>query len=153
MNRAILKLRSRQLVVRTRYRARSPVIPLGCWCHPAEVLKLTGMRRASFPFDWLATHPAHGVAYANSNIETEFDHFVRDLTRNDAGNVVSKHYPGTEFLHYGELISNTDQQQKLIRRSQRFLDFFHKQPCTFLYSLISQFGLAHIMKLKNFSSQ
>ncbi len=149
MKRSLLKLRSRQLVLRTRYRSRRPIIPLGCWCHPAEVLKSLGIRRASFPFDWLATHPAKGIAYVNSNIETKFQNFIRELTTNDAGHLVSQHYPYAEFIHYSDLASNTDRRQQMMRRSMRFLECFDNESCTFLYSL-TQVGLGTQAEVNGF---
>lgn len=138
-----------QLVVQRRYRTSRPLIPLGCDCHPAHMLNELSLRRTSYPFDWLATRPAVGLTYVNSNIKLKFERFLEDLARNKRGHVFAGPYRSTEFIHYGDLMENTDTRAMLMRRACRFLELFGGRSCDFLYVITSR-GLGSADDVRNF---
>ena len=119
------------LYIEKRYTASLPIIPIGCDCHPAYVLKSLHIRNISFPFDWLNTKPSTGIDYVNRNIKSEFSNFLDKLTRNKDGNIVSDWYRHTEFLHYDRLIDNKKLVLKLLQRAKRFMEFYNNKECIF----------------------
>lgn len=105
-------------------------ISLGSWCHPAMNLKYLGLRNESFPFDWILTKDEKVFYYVNDLINTNFKHFITNLTYNENKHVISKNYDFTDFRHH-DLIKNIsigrDRNEKnlkemYIRRVKRFMN-------------------------------
>lgn len=96
------------------------IVPIGCDCHPAYVLKKLNLRENNLPFDWLNIEPNKGLTYITDNIKNGFKYFISDLKVNDNGHVVSSHYECAEFYHEKDLIENTNHQLKMKRRVDRF---------------------------------
>lgn len=125
------------LRIEKKYVYRNPIIPIGCDCHPACVLAVLNLRKKSFPFDWMNTTPYRGIDYVNKNIHDGFESFLLDLTKNEKGYVVSRHYLDAEFFHFPDLIDSQERRETLLRRVDRFLDFFNNRKCFFLFNVTS----------------
>ncbi|QEE49529.1 hypothetical protein FUA48_08030 [Flavobacterium alkalisoli] len=123
------------LYIEKSYVPENIVIPIGCDCHPAHCLKKLHIRKQSFPFDWLNTLPVEGIKYVTDNIENDFESFISDLIINQNNNIVSSHYPETEFIHEKDLIVNNETKNKLKTRSTLFLQAYKNNPVDFLFSL------------------
>ena len=126
------------LYIEKRYISDEPIIPLGCNCHPAYMLKQLHIRTRSFPFDWLSVHPRKGLSYVCKNIEANFSFFLSDLQKNKEGHVYSGKYPYALFYHEKNLIDNPDDRDKLNRRVKRFLEFLNCRTACFLYMTTSR---------------
>lgn len=135
--------------VQRQYRSSRPIIPIGCDCHPAQVLRMLGIRTISFPFDWLCSHPARGISYVNSNVENRFDLFLCDLKPNRHGHLTSQHYPETEFVHFSRLTTDAILRQKFSERAERFMDMYENHDCSFIYNL-SAIGLGNDLEVESF---
>jgi len=106
-------------------------ISLGPNCHGAGNLLRLGLRKESFPFDWLLVESKSTFEYVNKLIDNNFEDFTKDLSYNHRNNVVSKNYDYVEFVHY-DLIQNktigrkNDTGKNLIdmfkRRAERFMN-------------------------------
>lgn len=103
-----------------KYTYNKIIVPIGCDCHPAYVLKKLDLRYTSLPFDWLNIEPKVGLSYVTDNIKNDFKYFISDLKINDDGYIVSSHYECAEFYHEKDLIENTNHQLKMKRRVDRF---------------------------------
>ncbi len=125
------------LVVKKRYACKYPIISLGYDCHPAYILTALNLRTMSFPFDWQLTHSSKGIDYVNQNLQQHFKLFVCNLDKNKRGGVVSGHYPDSEFTHYPDLINAPEKRKTIKRRCARFLDYFYKKKCVFLFNVSS----------------
>lgn len=125
------------LHIEQRYISETPIIPLGCDCHPAYMLKRLHLRTRSFPFDWMSVHALKGLTYVCDMIETHFRFFLSDLRKNEKGLVYSENYPYALFFHEKNLIDNSDDRKKLKRRADRFLEFLHVRTVRFLYMTTS----------------
>jgi len=125
----------RFLYVEKSFSSLNTIIPLGCDCHPAYCLQKLHIRTQSFPFDWLNTKASKGICFVNDNIETGFTHFLDNLIVNGNGNVISNHYPDTEFIHEAHLIDNADSRLKIKRRIKRFQEVVNKNAVSFLYNI------------------
>ena len=66
------------LVIKKRFGASKFLIPIGCDCHPAYMLKSLNLRKQSLPFDWLDTKPLFGLKYVYENIVNKFNFFLLD---------------------------------------------------------------------------
>jgi hypothetical protein len=114
-----------------------PLISLGCDCHPAYVLRALSIRKQSFPFDWQNTDPSRGIEYVNSNIKTNFKFFTQELKRDDDNCIISAHYPYAQFLHYSDMIDNQTAVTTFLRRGKRFIEYFNRKKCLFLFNVPS----------------
>ena len=126
------------LHIEKKYISDEPIIPLGCNCHPAHMLKQLHIRTQSFPFDWLSVHPSKGLNHVCENIEENFSFFLSDLQKNEKGHVYSAKYPCVLFYHEEELIDSPDDREKLYRRVKRFLEFLNDHASRFLYMTTSR---------------
>lgn len=126
------------LVIDKSFISTKSIISLGCDCHPAYVLDALYIRNHSFPFDWLSTTPSMGIHYVNKNIQEGFKYFLDNLAKNERGRVFSSNYVDSEFYHYHDLIENQDTQKTLSRRAQRFIDYYSKKECLFLFNITSE---------------
>lgn len=126
------------LCIERAYVCESPVISLGCDCHPAYVIRSLNLSRHGFPFDWMNTTPVKGIEFINKNIRDGFALFLADLCKNQSGYVVSGQFEAAEFMHYPELIENPETRNKLLCRSQRFLDYYNNRDCLFLFNVTSE---------------
>jgi hypothetical protein len=114
------------------------LISLGCNCHVAYWLRKSGLQTRSFPFDWLLTPPHLGVRYVVENMKNRFSLFLQELSLNNRGHCISKHYPYAELFHHRDLISDTErlrdeEQTKLLRRAERFTSVASKEGLFFIY--------------------
>jgi len=112
------------------------IIPIGCDCHPTNVIKHLGIRNESMPFDWLNTNSLKGLDYVRDNINTKFKYYIKDLISED-DQVFAQRYNYSTFKHHKDLIDNQETRDTFIRRSNRFLDAI-KNPCIFLYNVKSK---------------
>lgn len=126
------------LFIENNFVSKNKIIPIGCDCHPAYMLSKLNLRKSSMPFDWLNTDPVLGIQYVFDNFKSNFNLFLEDLVLNEKGNIISKNYPNTEFLHEKDLIENPISRLKFSRRIERFLNFYLYNNCFFLYNVTSQ---------------
>ena len=96
----IPKMRFKKFLnIEKNYKSPSQIIPIGCDCHPAYVLDKLNIRKFSLPFDWLCIDPIRCLWYVADNIESNFEHFIKNLYRNENGYIVSEKYSFAEFMH------------------------------------------------------
>jgi hypothetical protein len=126
------------LIISKRYTLAKKIIPIGCDCHPAHMLKTLNLRKDSLPFDWLDTKPLYGLTYVFENIKNNFKFFLSDLKKNDDSKVYASTYKHATFYHYNDLITNKEFQLKLEERSAKFLTFIKEKPCYFLNTITSE---------------
>jgi hypothetical protein len=126
------------IYIERQYESKEYVIPIGCDCHPAYTLNALGIRKESFPFDWLNVDPIKGLSYVTDNIKSSFEFYLKDLHLNEDNNVVAKKYPFAEFLHEKDLIDNREDRLKMQRRVDRFKDYFDNRTVWFLYNITSE---------------
>lgn len=117
------------------YTADKPLVPIGCDCHPAWMLRKLHIRESGYPFDWLDTQAHLGLDYVNQNIKTNFKHYLEGITRNADGNLIAERYPHAVLLHETELAPNSAARIKLERRVERFRKQFEKGNNRYLYNL------------------
>jgi len=113
------------------------LIPLGCDCFPAYILKQTNLRRDSFPFDWLSTNSILGVKYIYDNIINNFEFFLKDLRKNDSGQIYSPFYEYSLFFHHNDLIDNPATYSTFVKKCNKFLKYIETKSCGYLYNLKS----------------
>lgn len=123
------------LYIEPRYVSDKNIIPLGCDCHPAYILKKLHLRKSGYPFDWLDTLPAKGLDYVNDTIASGFNYYLDGLKLNEAGNIIAEKYPYAVMLHETNLESGSKDRVKLERRAMRFLTDFAKGNNYYLYTL------------------
>ena len=112
------------------------LIPIGHSCHAAGNLNKLGLRKESFPFDWLLIPGPKVFEYINDLINTRFQNFTKDLTYNHRQKVVSLHYDYVEFFHH-DLIKNKtlnrpeDNEKDLVElmnnRGKRFINIIENK--------------------------
>lgn len=112
-----------------------PIIPLGADCHPANILKSLGIRKESYPFDWMNTEHHKCIEYVNENIKNDFNLFLSHLVKNHKNNIVSNNYTYAEFYQFKDLINNEKTQKKIKLRANKFLDIIQKKSCYFLLNV------------------
>lgn len=117
------------------YNADKPVVPIGCDCHPAWMLKKLHLRKSGYPFDWLDTQAHLGLEYVNQNIKTDLKHYLEDITLNAEGNIIAEKYPYAVMLHEVDLIAGSAGRAKLERRVERFRKRSKKGNNRYLYIL------------------
>lgn len=118
-------------------------ISLGPNCHGAGNLSKLGLRKKSFPFDWLLVGSQRTFEYINKLINNNFEDFVKDLSYNSRNNVISKNYDYVEFVHY-DLIKNKtigrrkDENKDLIdmfkRRTERFMNVINNKDNSIIFT-------------------
>lgn len=101
-------------------------ISIGSNCIIAHHLKKLGLRKESFPFDWLSTTDCNVFTNLTSLIRNNFSDFLKDLTYNEEGIVYSQKYPDTSFVHH-DLIKDQNENGKLTTIMQRRADRFLKR--------------------------
>jgi hypothetical protein len=69
-------------------------------------------------------------------MQTDFSGFLKGLRKNERGYVVSDEYPYAEFMHEKNLIENSLDREKFIRRIDRFQKLKDKD-CYYLYNTTS----------------
>ncbi len=111
------------------------IVPIGCDCHTAHLLKKINLRKHSLPFDWLYTNPVKGIEFVTKNSNESFQNFQKNMFYNSNGYLVSEKYTYSEFIHEKDLLDNTSSQDKVKRRTERFLTIIKEKKCQFLYSL------------------
>lgn len=126
----------RFLIIEKRFKSNKEIIPIGCDCHPAYTLQKLNLRKQSLPFDWLNTNPILGLSFVLNNIQTDFSGFLKGLSKNERGHVVSAEYPYAEFMHEKNLIDNSQDREKFTRRIDRFQKLKDKD-CYYLYNTTS----------------
>lgn len=114
-------------------------ISIGPQCLPAAHLAALGLRRESYPLDWLGMPPARSIAYVHAVIATEFADFTTDLRYNAAGFVVAGRYPETVFGHH-DLIGNRigNPWSGYQPCEERLIDVYHRRASRFLTALAEQ---------------
>lgn len=120
-----------------RYRPSQAIVPIGCDCHPAYMLKSLNLREQSLPFDWLDTQPLYGIKYVYENIINKFEFFLSDLKKNKEDKVFAEKYECSTFYHYNDLIKNNELQSKLRKRCADFLKLIKKEPIYFINTVTS----------------
>ena len=120
-------------------------ISIGHNCLPAAHLQALGLRRESYPFDWLLTPTHLSIPYVHDLIASDFADFITDLRYNDQGHVMAARYPDTLFLHH-DLIANRckvttrfepapeDLRQVFARRAARFMAVLSQQPVLLIHA-------------------
>jgi len=115
-------------------------ISIGSNCIPAAHLDALGLRRESYPLDWLGIQGVRSIAYVHALIATDFADFTSDLRYDAKGFVVAGRYPETLFGHHdliGNRIGNPRSgyqpcEESLVqvynRRASRFLTVLAEQP-------------------------
>lgn len=106
-------------------------ISIGADCHAASNLRALGLRKESYPFDWLLIQQNRVFEYINELINTNFEYFTTDLKYNHRGKVVSNNYDYVEFFHHN-LITNKvlnrpeddgkDLVELMHRRAKKFMN-------------------------------
>jgi|GEM_PF-1115852 len=101
-------------------------ISLGSHCEPAHALRLGGLRKAAFPFDWIISFDGEALIEI---LQEDFRHFLEDeyfLSFGPAGHLLHSYYH-LEFLHEGDFNVNfLEQLQELKSKYQRRIDRFRK---------------------------
>ncbi|SCX03057.1 DUF1796 family putative cysteine peptidase [Agrobacterium rosae] len=100
-------------------------ISLGAACNAATMMKIAGLRKASFPFDWLLNLNA-GLSVVTSIIQDDFQKVVAEdcyqvVHHPPVGRAVPayKDYPNTFHIH-SDPSSNSAIHEEMIRRFERF---------------------------------
>lgn len=124
------------LIIEKRYKCSFEIIPIGCDCHPAYTLQKLNIRKHSLPFDWLNTDPIKGIDFVFQNLKDGFGAFLRNLSRNGEGHIVSEKYPYAEFMHEKNLIENQFDRDKFAKRIKRLQRLLTKK-IYFLYNVTS----------------
>lgn len=110
----------------------SLLVSLGSHCVPASIIRLSGLRKAAFPFDWILSLDNDGIIQI---LEDDFAYFLDEeflvpdsllLPKAQAENLVHLKYH-IEFVHEGNFRSDYFQnlqklKEKYARRVQRFRD-------------------------------
>ena len=122
------------LRIEKRYRCDASIVPLGCDCHPAQVLKTLHLRECSLPFDWLNISPMETFAYVNENLRHEFRDFLRDVRRNERGHFIAGRFPCAEFMHEPDLDA-AEVQAKFRRRTELLRRKLQSERIAFLHNL------------------
>ena len=123
--------------VTRKFKSKKVIIPVGYDCHPAYLLQKTTLRKQSFPFDWMLTDPIKALDFAYSNIQNEFQYFMRDLAVDQAGNVFAKKYPEAAFYHYKDLIKNASLRDKINKRCSIAMLKIKTKPISYLFVISS----------------
>lgn len=148
----------KSLYIEKRYKCNQIIIPLGCDCHPAYMLRSLHLRNYSLPFDWLNIHPVKTFEYITENINDGFENFLKNPKINERGYFISEHYPYSEFMHEKDL-NNHETINKFKRRIDRFLNLVKNQQVHFIhnfpvYSLQNENEISHyINSIKLFQSK
>lgn len=122
------------LYIQKRYKCNQLIVPLGCDCHPAYVLKSLYLRNYSLPFDWLSINPVRTFEYMNENINDKFENFLKNPKLNERGYFISEKYPYSEFMHEKDLNSQ-ETINKFERRIDRFLKILKSRQIYFLHNI------------------
>ncbi len=100
-------------------------ISLGAACNTATMMKIAGLRKASFPFDWLLNLNA-GLSVVTSIIQDDYQKVMAEdcyqcVYHQPVGKAVPayKDYPSTFHIH-SDPLSNPDIHREMIRRFERF---------------------------------
>ncbi len=105
-------------------------ISLGSYCGPADFSRVTGFRKAAFPFDWIVSLDGEKLIRI---LEEDFLHFldVRCLFPNSNGSALLNDCYHIEFVHEGgwkqeEFFANLEVlRSKYQRRIERFRNLNH----------------------------
>ncbi len=111
-------------------------ISIGPDCFPAAHLAALGLRRESYPLDWLGIPPPQSIAYVHELIATEFADFTTDLRYDAKGFVVAGRYQQTVFGHH-DLIANRIGNPWTGYRpcTERLIDVYNRRVARFLIVL------------------
>jgi hypothetical protein len=139
----------KNLYIENRLCYDNAIVSLGCDCHPAYVLDTLHIRKQSLPFDWLKTEPTEGLNFAAANFRNDFKNFLSDLAINEKGNVVSQHFPFSEFFHDKDLLVDNNAHEKYKRKILRLLDLKQCARIDYLYT-ISISDLSQVTVANNF---
>ena len=134
----ITKKHGYTLNISKRYKSIKTIVPIGCDCHPAYMLKALNLRKQSLPFDWLDTQSEYGIKYAHENINNQFKFFLSELKKNNEGKVYSNNYKYAVFYHYDDLITNKKLQLKIKERCIKLIELIKNKPIYFLNTVTSE---------------
>uniref|UniRef100_A0A7S1FIS7 Uncharacterized protein n=1 Tax=Noctiluca scintillans TaxID=2966 RepID=A0A7S1FIS7_NOCSC len=96
--------------------AENEFISLGCYCGVSRSLQCLGLKKYSYPFDWIRS-PGFGIIHC---LETSFADFLTFTVQQDAGNVgmlFGKAHWGGSFWHHDPTKPKT--KTDFIRRAER----------------------------------
>jgi hypothetical protein len=100
-------------------------ISLGAACNAATMMKIAGLRKASFPFDWLLNLNA-GLSVVTSIIQDDYQKVTaadcyQSVHHQPVGRAVPayKDYPSTFHIH-SDPLSDPDTHSEMVRRFERF---------------------------------
>lgn len=128
-------LKKKYLYIEPHYKSDKIIIPIGCDCHPANMLKKLHLRKQSLPFDWLNTQPEEAISYILENVESNFSKCFKNLRHNERGKAISENFPKTEFFHEPKIIDDIEVQNKFIRRARRFQELIYSQDVYYLCNI------------------
>ena len=134
----LLKNKGFLFTINKRYKPLKTIVPIGCDCHPAYMLKTLNLREQSLPFDWLDTKPKYGLKYVYENINNSFIFFLTDLKKNDENKVFSNKFNYSTFYHFDDLVTNDELKLKIKKRIKLFLSIIKNKPIYFINTVTSE---------------
>jgi len=123
--------------IRSGYRPRNSIIPIGCDCHAAYFIKSMKAKKCALPFDWMNISPLLGLKYVQENIDHNFEYFLHHLVRNKRNLVVSKMYNFAEFTHSPTTIFGAESVNRMNNKVKSFKKLTSSVSCSYLYSVPS----------------